>query len=80
MFDLPSHLGIALMVMTSSPGGAFSGGPRPIPPLVLHAGTFTGESRPMGESILAESTVLDGTAGGNGTADGSLNQPVLLLW
>ena len=39
--------------------------------------TFTDNSRPIGGFIPAESLVLTGTAGDNGTAGGTLNQPVL---
>ena len=38
---------------------------------------FTDELRPRGGFILAETLVHNGIAGGNGTAGGTLNQPVL---
>ena len=44
-----------------------------------HACVFTGESRPMRGFILAETLVLAGTAGDNGTAGGTLHQPVLVF-
>ena len=38
---------------------------------------FTDESRPSGGFIPAETLVQNGIAGGNGTAGGTVNQPVL---
>ena len=40
-------------------------------------GAYTGESRPMGGFIPAETLVQNGTAGDNGTAGGIKYQPVL---
>ena len=42
-----------------------------------HPHTLTDESRPIGGFIPAESLVQNGTTGGNGTAGGTLHQPVL---
>ena len=39
--------------------------------------TSTDESRPRGGFTLAANLVLAGTAGDNGNAGGSLNQPVI---
>ena len=48
-----------------------------IPEMSENNSTFTDESRPRGCFIPAETLVLNGTAGDNGTASGTLNQPVL---
>ena len=51
-----------------------------LPGLQVSGTMWQDKSRPMGGFIPAECLVQNGTAGENGTAGGTLNQPVLGFW